>query len=276
MTKETLKTLAIFGEALKDSESHDAARARVGQAINTNVELGLDMDGDADNDAGAGYTQAYIVSMYGDPNDGQAVYQMGGKLFSISHNTDADGDVHLGKPKAVEVQYTSAESFTESYASFDVANESSYDSSKGELKVTIIRPGTSKNGRHYSAALLKKSAPIFEGAKMFADHQTDSEMKSRPEGSVNNWVASLKNIVTENDGSLSGTAVLIDPAFKAKIETLNSNKLLAEMGVSIRAAGKYSNTPHTDGSKLVESLDYARSVDFVTFAGAGGRAENLV
>lgn len=269
-------TLKQFGEALKDSESHDAARCRVQAAINMNVALGLDMDGDGDDDSACDYTQAWIVSMYGDPEDGQAVYQMGGKLFSISHNTDADGDVHLGKPKAVQVQYTAAEAFTESYASFDVANESAYDTSKGELTVTIIRPGTSKNNRHYSAELLKKSAGIFEGAKMFADHQTDRQAKEMPEGSINNWVANLKNVVAEADGTLRGTAVIIDPAFKAKVETLNANKLLPQMGVSIRAAGTYAAEPGPDGSKVVESLDFARSVDFVTFAGAGGRAENLI
>lgn len=266
----------VLIEALKDSESHDAARARVHQAINANVEAGKDMDGDGDNDAGAGYDQAHVVGMYGDPDKGKAVYQMSGKMFAISHNTDGDGDTHIGKPSPVECQYTSAESFSESYASFDVANESAYNPTKGELTVTVIRPGTSKNGRHYSSDLLKKSAPIFEGAKMFADHATDREMKDRPEGSVNNWVATLKDVKAESDGTIRGTAVLIDPAFKSKVETLNEHKLLPQLGVSIRAAGKYADKLHADGSKAVESLDFARSVDFVTFAGAGGRAENLI
>jgi hypothetical protein len=283
MTLTTEQELALFGEALRDSDSHNGARDRVHAAINQKVEAGADMDGDGDNDSGAGYTQAHVMGMYGSPEKGKAVYQMNGKMFQVNHHQDEDGDTHIGKPSQVETSYVpvasgrdTSESFSESYASFDVAAESAYDASKGELTVTVIRPGTSKNNRHYSADLLKKSAGIFEGAKMFADHQTDREMKDRPEGSVNNWVAQLKNVKAESDGTIKGTAVIVDPAFKAKIERLNEAKLLPQMGVSIRAAGKYADQPGPNGSKLVESLDSARSVDFVTFAGAGGRAESLL
>ena len=267
----------VLTEALKDSESHDAARGRVHQAINAKVEAGQDMDGDGDNDSGTGYDQAHVVGMYGDPNKGKAVYQMNGKKLVISHETDGDGDTHVGKPSPVECQYTSAEKLHGVLCFFRCRGRIRVQrDEESELTVTVIRPGTSKNNRHYSADLLKKSTGIFEGAKMFADHQSDREMKERPEGSVNNWVATLKDVKAESDGTIRGTAVLIDPAFKSKVETLNEHKLLPQLGVSIRAAGKYADTPPADGSRAVESLDFARSVDFVTFAGAGGRAENLV
>lgn len=158
---------------------------------------------------------------------------------------------------------------------FSEVARASYDSSKGLLTVTIIRPGTSKNGRHYTAALLKKSAGIFEGARMFADHATDREMRERPEGSVNHWVATLKDVRAESDGTLKGTAVVIDPNFRTKLENLARAGLLNQMGISIRATGKYSDTPGPNGSKLVESLDSCRSVDFVTFAGAGGSVDAI-
>lgn len=158
---------------------------------------------------------------------------------------------------------------------FTEASTASFNSTKGELTVTIIKPGTSKNNRHYPAAVLKKSAGIFEGARMFADHQTDAEAKQRPEGSVNSWVATLKNVRAESDGTLRGTAVVIDPQFKQKLENLARAGCLNQMGISIRAAGKYSDTPGPGGSKLVESLDQCRSVDFVTFAGAGGSVDAI-
>ena len=155
--------------------------------------------------------------------------------------------------------------------------ESAYDVSKGQLSLTVIQPGLSKNNRYYSPELLKKSVKIFEGAKMFSDHQTDAEAKHRPEGSVKSWVASLsKAWVDEADGSIKATAVVIDPAFKAKLEALNQNKLLPQMGVSIRAIGEASDGEHNGKkAKIVESLIAARSVDFVTFAGAGGRVEAI-
>src|SRR5271157_2608964 len=69
--------------------------------------------------------------------------------------------------------------------------ESAYDPKKGQLTITIIKPGLSKNNRYYSPELLKKSAGIFENAKMFADHATDKESAARPEGSVKDWVATV-------------------------------------------------------------------------------------
>jgi hypothetical protein len=147
-----------------------------------------------------------------------------------------------------------------------------FDRSKGLLHLTVIKPGTSKNKRHYSSDLLKKSAPIFEGAKMFANHQTDDEARDRPEGSINNWVGCLQNVKAESDGTIKGTAVIIDPQFQTKLENLSKAGLLGTMGVSIRAIGE---TARRDGVDHVESLSSCRSVDFVTFAGAGGRADIL-
>jgi hypothetical protein len=39
-----------------------------------------------------------------------------------------------------------------------------------EVEVTIIRPGTSANGCHYPATVLRAAAGLFEGAAAFADH----------------------------------------------------------------------------------------------------------
>ena len=154
--------------------------------------------------------------------------------------------------------------------------EAGYDASTGQLTVTVIKPGVSKNNRYYSPELLKKSAGIFEGCKMFADHQTDKESQARPEGSVNNWVATMGKPWVESDGTVKAKAAVIDPPFKAKLDLLAKNNQLGNMGVSIRAIGEA-----TDGEvggkkvKMIESLISARSVDFVTFAGAGGQVDML-
>jgi hypothetical protein len=151
--------------------------------------------------------------------------------------------------------------------------ESGYDASKGELTITIIKPGLSKNGRYYSPEMLKRDAQIFEGNKMFLDHATDKDMSQRPEGSVRDWVASLKGVHAEADGTLKGTAVIIDPQFKQKIGALAEAGLLGTLGVSIRAMAKFEDGK-MDGKpcKVIEGFKASRSVDFVTFAGAGGHA----
>jgi len=151
-----------------------------------------------------------------------------------------------------------------------------YQPSTGTLTITVIKPGWSKNNRYYPAALLKSSANIFEGCKMFVDHQTDREMSARPEGSINNWVANITKVWPESDGTVKATAKVIDPQFKTKLALLGESGMLNTMGVSIRAMGK-SAPGEAEGRKgnVVESLTKAASVDFVTFAGAGGRVDSM-
>ena len=148
--------------------------------------------------------------------------------------------------------------------------ESAY--SKGVLTVKVIQPGFNKSKtRFYPADTLKRDYKVFEGAKMFVDHQTDAEQKVRPEGSIKDWVANLRKVWVEKDGTIMGEAVVIDDGFKAKLSALASKNMLSQMGVSIRASGEVSGK-EIEGveTSYVESLLSARSVDFVTFAGAGG------
>jgi hypothetical protein len=156
------------------------------------------------------------------------------------------------------------------------AGGQSYDKSKGILTLTVIEAGISKNNRYYSPQLLKESASMFEGAKMFVDHATDKEEQARPEGSLQNWVAVLDAVVPEDNGTLSGMATVIDPAFKAKLETLAAAGHLRKMGVSIRAFGEATKgTVNGQDCMIIEKFTGVRSVDFVTFAGAGGYVETL-
>lgn len=165
--------------------------------------------------------------------------------------------------------------------------ESGYDSSKGVLTVTVIKPGFSKNKtkvkesgktlpRYYPAATLKRDYKIFNGSKMFADHQTDAEAKSRPEGSVNNWVASMGDAWVESDGTVKAPVTVIDPQFKAKLDLLNSKGLLNEMKTSVRiAAGVSEGEAEGKEAAVIESIFSNKSVDFVTYAGAGGQVEAM-
>jgi hypothetical protein len=294
----------FFQEALAKSDSFDSIRCKVMDAIAAKIKAGIDMDGDDDGAADSGQCTCgcpcgskYNCSCCSnctctypkyawcqDLFPGVVVYSMDSKLMQCEYSIDADGDVQLGDPQEVEMSYTPVAdrqtAANESFRTLAVESmslqESAYDAGKGELTVTVIQPGMSKNRRNYSAGMLKKSAKIFEGAKMFADHQTESEAKSRPEGSVNNWVATLNKTWAEGDGTVKGTATVIDPQFKAKLDRLKETGNLNQMGVSIRAIGEASKSKDADGEYVeVESIVAARSVDFVTHAGAGGRVEAM-
>jgi hypothetical protein len=164
----------------------------------------------------------------------------------------------------------------------EAVQSSGYDASKGLLTVTVIKPGFSKNTlkgrqRYYPAPMLKRDHKVFEGVKMFADHQTEGEARERPVGSVHNWVASMGSTwIDESSGDVKGTAKVIDPGFKAKLDNLSQAGLLKEMGISIRAAAEVS-TATIEGKEAmcIESLISSRSVDFVTAASAGGRVEMM-
>jgi hypothetical protein len=279
----------IYEEAFVASDSHDGLRSKLSQAIDGKVQSGQDMDGDDDGPEDAkqreqtGYPLHYVQQVH----DNHVIYSMSGKNFAQKYNKDDDGDVHLkGNPQEVEHSFTpvkaAKESFSESIA-FEVDNagktqllcESFGD--KGEITFTVIKPGWSKNNRYYPADMLKKSAPIFEGAKMFVNHATEKEATARPEGNLHDWVANVTKVWPEADGTLRATAKVIDPQFKAKLALLGESKMLPTMGVSIRAIGT-AKPGEAEGRKgdVVESLTKAASIDFVTFAGAGGQVENLI
>jgi len=155
--------------------------------------------------------------------------------------------------------------------------EGAYDAAKGEITLTVIKPGFNKpRSRFYPAETLKRDFRVFEGAKMFVDHATESQERARPEGSVRDWAASFTNLWVEDDGRVRATAAVIDPEFKKKLENLAQHNKLGEMGVSIRAAGEASDaTIEGHRTQLVERLILGRSVDFVTYPSAGGGVEVL-
>lgn len=144
---------------------------------------------------------------------------------------------------------------------------------KGVASVVVIKPGFGNpvDNHYYPIETLSRDYPIFEGAKMYADHQTKDEEKERPEGSIRQWVASLKNVRFEEGVGIVGDAVIIEPWLQQKLATLRDQKLLSEMGISIRAAG-VGTKGKIDGkdANVVERITQVRSVDFVTEAGAGG------
>lgn len=151
-----------------------------------------------------------------------------------------------------------------------------YQTSTGNLTITVIKPGWSKNNRYYPASLLKSRANIFEGAKMFTDHATEKEASARPEGSVRDWVGTITGVKTESDGVIKATANIHHEAFKTNLSNLKKAGNLSQMGISIRAIGECSKG-EAEGRKgaIVESILGCKSVDFVTFAAAGGQVESM-
>ena len=253
-----LDSYTFFDEALAKSDSLDALREKVAQAISDKYK----------KTTGPDYCYPYIRDLFLD----KVVWDQQGSLYQASYSI-LDGNVTLGTPAEVQVAYVPTSNAT-SESIRELVSESSPidDISESSITMTIIKPGESKNKRVYSADMLKRDYKVFEGAKMFIDHATEGEDKARPEGSVRNWAATMKKVWVEADGTVKGKATVIDESLTKKLNELKKNSMLADMGVSIRAVGSASKS---DGKTIVESLLKCKSVDFVTFAGAGGRVEAL-
>ena len=146
---------------------------------------------------------------------------------------------------------------------------------KGVARIRIMKPGFNlSKGRFYPADVLKRDGHMFEGVKMYANHQTARQRRDRPEGDVHDFVGVLRNVEANKEGELFGDAHLIDDGFKSKVRNLKEAGLLAQMGTSIRAFGKVSQrTVQGVKTQMLEAFTKAESVDFVTNAGAGGEVQ---
>ena len=145
---------------------------------------------------------------------------------------------------------------------------------KGRATVIVIKAGfNADKSRYYPAEVLKRDYGIFEGQKMYADHPTETEDKELPERSIKpgGWVATLKDVTCDENGTVTGVADIIEDWLMKKLANLRDKDMLSEMGISINAYGDASKST-IDGTKtiVIERLKGARSVDFVTEPGAQG------
>jgi len=158
--------------------------------------------------------------------------------------------------------------------------EATVDDTTGKLTLTVIEAGLNTSETvMYPAEVLERDAQVFAGVKMFLNHATMDEEFLRPEGDLNAWVATLDKVWWDPaSNTIKGSATIIDPPFDAKMRMLKERGNLAEMGVSIRAMGK-GERKEVEGLEhkvmMISSIEAARSVDFVTSPGAGGKVEML-
>lgn len=139
------------------------------------------------------------------------------------------------------------------------------------LNIAVIEPGpgNAKDGHYYPAAVLRRDAGVFKGAKMYAsDHRQE-------EKSVGTWVSTIKACpvgFTESGAPIARVIVHKD-WFARDILSLREAGLLDRMECSILGSGKAKKGKVGEIEyNVVEAITSADSVDWVTRAGAGGRA----
>jgi len=143
------------------------------------------------------------------------------------------------------------------------------------FEVTLIRPGWSANGRYYPREVLVAAAPLYERARVFADHPTAAELRERPERSVRDLVAWIEGVQVAPDGSLKAELHLLDSARSWLAPILRERPDL--VGLSHHALGK-TRLGQVEGrtGRIVEAITRVVSVDIVTEPAAGGRIDRLI
>jgi len=159
--------------------------------------------------------------------------------------------------------------------------EAEFGEDFSNAKIKIIEEGFNRSkSRYYTKESIQKDMKVFEGLKMYANHEDDKVTQKRGARDIRDWVATIKTSESglDSDGKVSGfgQVVVHAPWFKDLLKSAKESDVLGQLGASINAYcsgvrkkidGVYTNA--------VEGFAKGLSVDFVSEAGAGGKVLNF-
>jgi len=231
-----------------------------------------------------GYT--YIVDVFIDhPEHGNAVivkHTGDNKLYRVPFN-EVDNEIKLAKTmewEEVVIQYKviSQESNSDEVSVDELATISIVESEEGKpliLNMRLIETGfgNKRNNHYYSEKLLQESASQFVGVKMYVTEHRLNEVN------VRNEVAQILEANYDNNkkGIVAKVGVF-DESFATNIRNRQALGILDGLACSIRAVGTtYAKQFEINDRKgrMVKEFTKVLSVDFVTAAGAGGKALSI-
>ncbi|MEP9372556.1 hypothetical protein [Mesorhizobium sp. KR1-2] len=150
---------------------------------------------------------------------------------------------------------------------------------KGSFRVLVIKAGLSLNRTFYSDAVLRRHAPMFEGARVFA--KSDREHIALEGKDVRNLIGCIVSPEfvpgsSPDSGEIVGTLKLIDPSsiIGHQLAKAVENDMLGLFGLSIAAEGE--SIRRADGTREAVSFAKIHSVDLIVEPGAGGRIVSFV
>ena len=149
----------------------------------------------------------------------------------------------------------------------------------GRLRMRIIAPGWSENGRYYPAETLQAAARdrVFAaGTHSYIDHPTMSEEADRPERSIRDLAGTLTSDAVWEANGPAGPGLYADADIRSAYQPLVDD-LADAIGPSIRAEG-VAEQGEAEGRSgpVVTAITSAESVDLVTRPAAGGRVLQLM
>lgn len=227
--------------------------------------------------------------------DTYVVVSKGNKLWRIDYTVSADGITLSGEPVEVRVTYTPVSEgvlfglLPDDDTPKQLAEGETAPKPTGKKwAVLIIQEGMSKNRNRYTRKTLQEAAPLYEGAKIFLDHQ---EAPRRFGRSVKDQAGFLKNVQPaligrDSDGkesadpvfALAATAVVTKTAVRAEMLEAYEEGNANFYGLSHDAYCESVTAVGEDGRPFydVTKIESVSSVDFVSNPAAGGRVLRLV
>lgn len=224
--------------------------------------------------------------------DDRVVYCIGGgPLFQRSYSADESGEVALGDPVRV-TQRTKFEPVEESmsrngdggdaetrdlfetFPEGQILEQARVDRRQSRIQDVALLGKVSRNNRVYSDQALREAAELYEGARFFLDHPTDTEMEER-DGvrSVQDLAGRVVNARKVGEQVRGDLEILEREPTQSLVFAL-AEQMPQLVGNSHRARG--SVRVDETGRQVVESLDHVFAVELVTEpATVGGLRESL-
>lgn len=260
--KKALKTISdLLSKVTKTSEAQALSFSDRSKALHdaTVAKLGED-------------AYCWIADVF----DTWFVYSYKCDLYRADYTLNADNTVTIGDPTPVTAQvvYTAepAEPTAMEEALTTDAQPLPIEVREASVNLKLIAPGWGSTA-YYPAQVLERDGPrtFTAGTKMYWNHQTMREEAERPEGSLNDLAAELVSDARWDADGPQGAGLYASAKVFEKFAPAVKD-LKDHIGVSIRAMG-LSKSGEREGrtGPILERLLSARSVDFVTVPGAGGR-----
>lgn len=182
-----------------------------------------------------------------------------------------------------------------------------------KFKVVLLQEGMGnfRDAYWYSKEALQSAVPVFEGAKIYADHPSALDEQTRPERTVRDILGNFEDVhLEEGDGGqtmlVGSVNILADDSYRWARSLMEHAVEFSKkypdkdfIGLSINAAGdanemkiddlieagvpesalpklKKAKEEGIDSVRIVSSITNAVSCDLVTEAGAGGKVIQLL
>lgn len=199
-------------------------------------------------------------------------------LWLVDYTVDAAGVVTLGDPievtKRTLYEPVLAEAVDDHIEGRLLGAAGATPDGGRIFDVEIIRYGDSKNGRRYPEAVMRKSAPLYEGAKAYDHHRTDAELNT---STVQGLVGHYRNIEATTTG-LKGQLHLLPSALHVA-EALDSSLVNQAAGLPPLVGISHDvQTRSRRVGSITECMEILKvnSSDVVADPAAGGAVTRMV